>query len=174
MAGRFEGLSDLEGRLFADIFPPAPPKRGRGMPHVPFRQILHTLLSILIPGCRWCDAPCGPQWASQSATHRWWQRWQADGTLAAMHARMLGIAAERGMIRGESGAVAGAVSPWEGGRRGGRPRGARPRDAPPPPHRGQRDALGEPHHARQRGCACPSGATARCGQGPHGPTGAPP
>ena len=44
MAGRFEGLSDLEWRLFEGIFPPAPQKRGRGMPHAPFRQILHTLL----------------------------------------------------------------------------------------------------------------------------------
>src|SRR2546428_14152764 len=33
MAGRFEGLSDLEWRLFEDIFPPAPPRRGGGMPH---------------------------------------------------------------------------------------------------------------------------------------------
>ena len=44
MAGRFEGMSDLEWRLFEDIFPPAPPKRGRGMPHVPFRKIVNTLL----------------------------------------------------------------------------------------------------------------------------------
>ena len=63
MAGRFEGVSDLEWRLFEDIFPPAPPKRGRGMPHAPFRKILHTLLHVLITGCRWCDVPCGPQWA---------------------------------------------------------------------------------------------------------------
>ena len=55
MAGRFEGVSDLEWRLFEDIFPPAPPKRGRGMPHVPFRKILNTLLYVLITGCRWCD-----------------------------------------------------------------------------------------------------------------------
>jgi len=33
MAGRFEGVSDLEWRLFEDVFPPAPSKRGRGMPH---------------------------------------------------------------------------------------------------------------------------------------------
>ena len=39
MAGRFEGVSDLEWRLFEDIFPLAPPKRGRGMPHAPFRKI---------------------------------------------------------------------------------------------------------------------------------------
>ena len=71
MAGQFEGISDLEWRLFEDIFPPAPPKRSRGMPHVPFRKILNTFLYVLITGCRWCDVPCGPQWASKSATHRW-------------------------------------------------------------------------------------------------------
>ena len=49
MAGRFEGLSDLEWRLFEDVFPPAPPKRGRGMPHVPFRQVLNTpTVSLLV------------------------------------------------------------------------------------------------------------------------------
>ena len=42
MAGRFEGLSDLEWRLFEDVFPPAPQKRGRGMPHAPFRKVLNT------------------------------------------------------------------------------------------------------------------------------------
>ena len=32
----------------------------------------------------------GPEWASKSATHRWVQRWQAAGTLAAMQGRILG------------------------------------------------------------------------------------
>ena len=58
-------------------------KRGRGIPDAPFRQILNTLLSILITGCRWCDVPRGSQWASKSATHRWLQRWQADSTLSS-------------------------------------------------------------------------------------------
>jgi transposase len=80
MVGQFEGLSDLEWCLFEDIFPPALPKRGRGMPHAPFRQLLHTLLYMLITGCRWCDVPRGPQWASKSAAHCWLQRWQAAGT----------------------------------------------------------------------------------------------
>src|ERR1700741_595814 len=168
MAGRFAGISDLEWRLFEDIFPPAPPKRGRGMPHVPFRKILNTLLYILITGCRWCDAPWGPQWASKSATHRWWQRWQADGTLAAMQARILGIAEERGMIRWEYGAVDGAFSPWEGGRRGCRPRREGQGHPHPQSHRGERDAVSEPDHAR------PGGAIAGCSQGPHGQTGTPP
>ena len=50
MAGRFEGLTDLEWKLFDDIFPPQSPRRSRGMPHTPFRYVLNTLLYILITG----------------------------------------------------------------------------------------------------------------------------
>ncbi len=71
MAGRFEGLSDLEWKLFEDIFPPEPEKRGKGMPHASYRYILNSLLYILITGCRWCDLPRGDVWASKSASHRW-------------------------------------------------------------------------------------------------------
>jgi transposase len=60
MAGTFEGLSDLEWKLFADLLPSEPTKRGRGMPHTPFRKVVNTLLYVLITGCRWCDLPRGP------------------------------------------------------------------------------------------------------------------
>ena len=36
MVGRFEGLSDIEWKLFEDIFPISPEKRGKDMPHTPF------------------------------------------------------------------------------------------------------------------------------------------
>jgi transposase len=113
MAGTFEGLTDLEWKLFADLLPPQPTKRSRGMPHTAFRQVVNTLLYILITGCRWCDLPRGLQWASKSAAHRWLQRWQADGTLAGMQARLLGLAEERGMIQWQYGAVDGSFSPWQ-------------------------------------------------------------
>src|SRR5215468_4884030 len=151
MAGRFDGVSDLEWCLFEDVFPPAPPKRSRGMPHAPFRKILNTLLYVLITGCRWCEVPRGLQWASKSATHRWLQRWQADGTLAAMQARILGVAEEKGMIRWEYGAVDGAFSPWQGWRRGRRPRREGQGHPHPQSHGGERDAVSEPDHASQRG-----------------------
>jgi hypothetical protein len=48
MAGRFEGLSDLEWKLFEAIFPPDPPKRGRGMPPTPLRPVVNSLIYILI------------------------------------------------------------------------------------------------------------------------------
>src|SRR5919199_1363540 len=81
--------------------------------HLSFSKtwLIHT--KRLNTGCRWCDVPRGPQWASKSATHRWLRRWQTDGTLAAMQARILGVAEEKGLIRWEYGAVDGAFSPWQ-------------------------------------------------------------
>lgn len=39
VVGRFEGLSDLEWKMFEDIFPPEPEKRGKGMPHAPYCHV---------------------------------------------------------------------------------------------------------------------------------------
>ena len=57
MAGRFEGLSDLEWKLFEDVITEVGEKRGRGMPHAPLRHVLNTLMYVLITGCRPCDVP---------------------------------------------------------------------------------------------------------------------
>lgn len=122
MAGRFEGLSDVEWQRFVDRFPPQSAPRGRGMPHVPFRAVVNTRLYVRITGCRWGDVPRGPPWASKSAAHRGLQRWQADGTLAAMQARILGIAEAHGMMQWPYGAVDGSCSPWQGRRCGRGPR----------------------------------------------------
>lgn len=51
MAARFEGLSDIEWKLFEDIFPQQPEKRGKGIHHTPrtictkysFLHITHIL-----------------------------------------------------------------------------------------------------------------------------------
>jgi transposase len=113
-AGRFAGWSELEWRVLVDIMPPEPTQRRRGMPQTPCRQVIKTLLSRWLTGCRWCETPRGPLWASTSAAQRGLQRWPADGTWATMQARVLGLAEERGMMHGESGAGAGACSPWDG------------------------------------------------------------
>ena len=118
MAGRFEGLSDVEWKLFEDIFP-TPEKRSRGMPHVPFRYVLNSLLYILITGCRWCDLPEGEIWASKSAAHRWLKRWQKDGTFEHLQSRILAIADNKGLINWNFGAVDGSFSPWKRRRRRG-------------------------------------------------------
>ena len=116
MAGRFEGLSDLEWKLFEDIFPEAPKKRSRGMPPVPFRYVLNSLLYILITGCRWCDLPRGKIWASKSSAHRWLKRWKEDGTFEHLQSRILAIADNQGLINWNYGAIDGSFSPWEGRR----------------------------------------------------------
>ena len=113
MAGTVEGFSDLVWQLCADLLPPEPTTRGWGMPQTPLCQVVTTVLDGLIPGCRWCDLPRGPQWASKSAAHRWRQRWQADGTLAARPARRIGMAEAHGMLHWQDGAVDGSCSPWE-------------------------------------------------------------
>lgn len=112
MPGRFEGLTDIEWKVFQDLFP-VPEKRGKGMPAVPPRHVLNTLLYILITGCRWCDIPRGPQWASKSSGHRWLKRWHKDGTLDDIQARILGLAHNDGLICWNSGAVDGSFSPWK-------------------------------------------------------------
>ena len=116
MAGRFEGLSDLEWKLFEDIFPEKPQKRSRGMPPVPFRYVLNSLLYILITGCRWCDLPYGKQWASKSSAHRWLKRWQGDGTFEHLQSRILALADDHGLINWNYGAIDGSFSPWQGRR----------------------------------------------------------
>jgi transposase len=86
----------------------------RWVSHAPVRQVVTTLLYLVMTGCRWCDTPRGSRWASTSAAPRWVQRWQADGILAAMQARGLELAQARGLIHWEYGAVDGVFSPWEG------------------------------------------------------------
>jgi len=118
MTGRFEGLSDEEWDQIKELFPAYPEKRGRGMPHAPFRTIINTLVYVLITGCRWCDVPNGPIWASKSAAHRWLKRWQANGTLNQLQNRTLGIADIQGQINWEFGAVDGSFSAGKGGGEG--------------------------------------------------------
>ena len=117
MAGRFEGLSDAEWKLFKDLFPEKA-RKSRGMPAVHPRKILNSLLFILITGSRWCDLPRGEQWASKSSSHRRLKSWHLDGTLNELKSRILGISQTEGMICWNSGAVDGSFSPGKGGGEG--------------------------------------------------------
>ena len=95
MSGRFEGMSDAEWKLFEDIFPEKE-RKGRGMPAAHPRKVLNSLLFILTTGCRWCDLPQGPCWASKSSAHRWLKTWHSDGTIDKLKARILGAAQNGG------------------------------------------------------------------------------
>jgi hypothetical protein len=48
MAGRFEGLSDIEWKLFEDIFSQQPEKEVKVCLTLPYDMYNHTLLYILI------------------------------------------------------------------------------------------------------------------------------
>lgn len=109
MSGRFEGMSDAEWKLFEDIFPEKE-RKGRGMPTAHPRNVLNSLLFILITGCRWCDLPQGPCWASKSSAHRWLKSWHSDGRLNELKARLLGAAENEGLICWKSGAADGSFS----------------------------------------------------------------
>jgi transposase len=91
VAGTFVGLSDLEWKLFADLLPPEPTGRGRGLPHTPVRQVVNTWLYILITGCRWCDLPWGPPMGLQErrapVAAAWASRWHV-GRHASAPARV--------------------------------------------------------------------------------------
>ena len=104
-------VTDAEWAIVGPLIPPA--KRGGNKRTVNVREVVNGVMYVLSTGCRWGDLPRGPQWATKSAAHRWLQRWQADGTLAAMQARLLGLAEERGMIQWRYGAVDGSFSPWQ-------------------------------------------------------------
>ncbi|MGX9728906.1 MAG: transposase [Candidatus Electronema sp. VV] len=90
-------MKDTEWKLFEDIFS-GKDRRGRGMPAAHPRKILNSLLWLLITGCRWCDLPRRPQWASKSSSHRRLKSWHHDGTLNKIKAGLLGIAQNEGLI----------------------------------------------------------------------------
>ncbi len=58
MSGRFDGLTDVEWELFRNIFP-SEVHGGRGRPVAHPRNVLNSLLYILIVGYRWFDLPQG-------------------------------------------------------------------------------------------------------------------
>jgi hypothetical protein len=66
------------------------------MPPTPSRKVVNTSLYVLVTGSRSCDLPDRPEWGPKSTADRWLQRWHADGTLAAMQARLFGLGEERG------------------------------------------------------------------------------
>ena len=117
MSGRFEGLSDEAWSVFEGLLPAPPLRRGRGMPHAPFRCVLNSILYVLITGCRWCDLPDRADvFASKSSSHRWLMRWQDDGTLSKIERGMVAMADLCGQIDWSRSVVDGSFSLWQGRR----------------------------------------------------------
>ena len=118
MPGEFKGLSDSQWAVLEKCFPPLPVKRGRGMPPVPRRHALNTILYVAITGGRWCDVPKGEPFASKSSAHRWLKRWRSDGTFDEIKRKLTEMAGELGKIDWTAACVDGALSPRRGRRKG--------------------------------------------------------
>ena len=111
MSGRFDGLSDAQWGVLERLLPPPPVRRGRGMPHAPFRIVLNSIFYILITGSRWCDLPDDRDvFAHRSSAHRWLMRWQQDGTFDLMCDGMRELADLNGLINWDRAAVDGSFS----------------------------------------------------------------
>ena len=114
MSGRFEGVRDAAWAMLSGLLPPAPEKRGRGMPAAPFRSVINSILYVLITGCRWCNLPLGrAEFASKSSSHRWLTRWQDDGTLDKLYRGIIALADLSGKIEWSRVSVDGSFSPRE-------------------------------------------------------------
>jgi len=140
--GKFEGLSEVQWAVLHPLLPPAPVKRGKGMPHTDWRCVLNTILYVLITGCRWCDVPQGSQWAPRSTAHRWLGRWHREGIWQRMLSGILAMAELAGLIHWESASIDGSFSPGQGRwrRRGVWAQGQGSHDSQP--GRGRRPSFG--------------------------------
>jgi len=115
--GRFEGLTNAQWQMIEPLLPREPAQRGKGCPHVPWRQVCNTILWVLITGSRWCDIPKGEQWGSRPSAHRWLGRWQKDGTLDKLLQALVEIAALVGLLDWERLAADGFFFQRQGRRR---------------------------------------------------------
>lgn len=112
MSGKFNGLSDEQWTLLEAAFPESETKySGRGMPRVPLRHALNSVLFVLLTGSRWCDLPNHPQFASKSSAHRSLKRWGENGTLFNVMQRLLSVADARQLIDWSAGSADGSFSP---------------------------------------------------------------
>ena len=117
MSGKFEGLTDKQWEQLEPLFPKMEKKRGCAHKHIPWKNVLNTILWVLITGARWCDVPIRENFGSRSTSHRWLGRWQEDGTWNKALEIILSNADLSGMLSLERLAVDGFFFSREGRRR---------------------------------------------------------
>ena len=117
MAGRFEGLTDVQWQVIEPLLPKEPERRGKGYPHAPWRHVCNAILWVMITGSRWYDVPKGEKWGSRPSAHRWLGRWQRDGTLDTVLQALLETAELAGLLNWERVAGDGFFFERQGGRR---------------------------------------------------------
>jgi transposase len=76
----FKPLTDEEWAAVDPLFP-KPLKRTRGKPHIAWRRVLNSILFVLTTGNKWSSLPIAPEFATKSASHRWFIIWDKNGHL---------------------------------------------------------------------------------------------
>jgi transposase len=115
MPGKFCGLTDPEWELIGPLFSPDPPKPEKGRPHAPFRDIVNTIVWILITGAGWVDVPAEKGFGKRPTSHRRPGIWESGGTLAETEARLKGKAHDTGLIGWGRASADGAFAAGKGG-----------------------------------------------------------
>lgn len=118
MPGKFCGLTDPEWEITEPLLPAVPPKPEKGRPHAPFRDIINTIMWVLITGARWDDVPTGEGFGKRSTSHRWLGIWESDGTWSGIKARPAGKAQDSGLIDWGRASADGAFAAGKGGGEG--------------------------------------------------------
>jgi transposase len=80
MSSQYEPLTDSQWQLLEPLFP-KPLKRGRGKPHTPWRFVVNSILMVLVSQVKWSSIPKSPEFATKSASHRWFVLWDKSGFL---------------------------------------------------------------------------------------------
>ena len=114
MAGKFKGFSEEIWRKIEPYSPKIPYTFGRPPPNV--RNLLNTIIYVLITGCRWCDVPVGNKWGKRSTAHKYLGKWNEDGSWNLLKTSLLEIADLGSIVDWNNGSVDGSFSPREGRR----------------------------------------------------------
>lgn len=77
---RFDPLTDLQWQILEPLFP-RPAKRTRGKPHTAWRNVVNSILLVLLTGIKWGALPKDSAFATKSAAHRWFAIWDKNGFL---------------------------------------------------------------------------------------------
>src|SRR3989344_7749015 len=80
---QYEPLTNQQWQEIETLFP-KPVKRGRGKPHTPWRSVVNSILMVLLSKEKWNAIPKSPEFATKSASHRWFAIWDKNGFLTEL------------------------------------------------------------------------------------------
>lgn len=86
----YNPITDEQWALLEPLFV-EPAKRGRGKPHLSWRLVLNSIFFVLFTGSKWAMLPKTPEFASKSASHRWYLIWDKNGFLQQILEAMKGF-----------------------------------------------------------------------------------